>query len=68
MALRTQEEMLAAFHEAGLEARFDPVGLNGRGIYVARVSMGPGTRETGAEGATGAAVPPEYPNGALSGD
>ena len=37
MALRTQEEMSAAFHEAGLEARFDPVGLSGRGIYIARV-------------------------------
>lgn len=37
MALRTQEEMLAAFREAELEARFDPVGLNGRGIYIARV-------------------------------
>jgi SAM-dependent methyltransferase len=42
MALRTQEEMLAAFHEAGLDARFDPVGLDGRGMYVARVAMATG--------------------------
>jgi hypothetical protein len=41
MALRTPDEMLSAFHEAGLEARFDPVGLNGRGIYVARVATAP---------------------------
>lgn len=38
MALRTREEMLAAFEEAGLEARFDPVGLNGRGLYIARMT------------------------------
>lgn len=38
MALRTREEMLAAFRDAGLEARLDPVGLDGRGMYVARQS------------------------------
>jgi SAM-dependent methyltransferase len=36
MALRTEQEMLAALRAAGLEARFDPVGLNGRGLYIAR--------------------------------
>mgnify|MGYP001347424783 CR=1 FL=1 len=56
MALRTQEEMLAAFREAGLEARFDPVGLNGRGLYVARVARGPGTRGAGAVGTSGAVL------------
>jgi SAM-dependent methyltransferase len=36
MALRTREEMLAAFREAGLEAQLDPTGLDGRGLYIAR--------------------------------
>ena len=49
MALRTQEEMLAAFREAGLEARFDPVGLNGRGLYVARVKIATEAPETTAD-------------------
>ncbi len=38
MALRTRREMLAAFRQAGLAVRFDPVGLTGRGLYVGRVT------------------------------
>jgi hypothetical protein len=29
--------MIAAFRQAGLEATYDAEGLNGRGLYVARV-------------------------------
>lgn len=36
LGLFTREQMLGAFHDAGLDATHDPVGLNGRGLYVAR--------------------------------
>jgi SAM-dependent methyltransferase len=36
LGLFTTQEMLAAFADAGLEAEHDPVGLIGRGLYVAR--------------------------------
>lgn len=36
MGLFTPEEMLACFARAGLAAELDPVGLTGRGLYVAR--------------------------------
>jgi hypothetical protein len=36
LRLRTVEEMLAAFREAGLNAEHDPEGINGRGLYLAR--------------------------------
>jgi SAM-dependent methyltransferase len=35
LGLFTQSEHLEAFHDAGLEARFDPKGPFGRGMYVA---------------------------------
>ncbi len=53
MALRTHEEMLAAFHEAGFVARFDAVGLNGRGLYVARVPMASGAPAGSADRSSG---------------
>ncbi len=36
LGLFTPEQMLEAFRAAGLLATYDPVGLNGRGLYVAR--------------------------------
>ena len=36
LALRTVDEMTAAFQEAGLEVRYEPEGITGRGLYVAR--------------------------------
>ncbi len=36
LALRTVDEMLAAFQQAGLTVRYDPEGITGRGIYLAR--------------------------------
>jgi SAM-dependent methyltransferase len=38
LGLFTTAEMLEQFHQAGLEVEHDPVGLTGRGLYVARVS------------------------------
>jgi SAM-dependent methyltransferase len=36
LGLFTIEEQLRAFEEAGLEATYDPIGLDGRGLFVAR--------------------------------
>lgn len=36
LGLFTQAEMMASFQEAGLAATFDPQGLTGRGLYMAR--------------------------------
>jgi SAM-dependent methyltransferase len=36
LGLFTTDEMLGCFRDAGLEAEYDPVGLIGRGLYVAR--------------------------------
>ena len=36
LGLFTTEEQLRAFEEAGLEPRHDPVGVDGRGLFVAR--------------------------------
>jgi SAM-dependent methyltransferase len=36
LALRTVDEMTAAFREAGLGVRYDSEGITGRGLYVAR--------------------------------
>jgi SAM-dependent methyltransferase len=36
LGLFTQEEMTACFEHAGLQVRFDPDGLTGRGLYIAR--------------------------------
>jgi ubiquinone/menaquinone biosynthesis C-methylase UbiE len=36
LGLFTVEEMAAAFEQAGLRAEYDPVGLTGRGLWVAR--------------------------------
>ena len=41
LGLFTPEEMGATFTEAGLTAQFDPVGLTGRGLWVARVATSP---------------------------
>lgn len=38
LTLWTVEEMAAFFAEAGLAARFDPVGLFGRGLWIARAT------------------------------
>lgn len=38
LGLFRPEEMLQAFVDASLDADFDPVGLTGRGLYVARVA------------------------------
>jgi len=37
LGLFTIEEMLVAFKEAGLEVKYDPDGLTGRGLYIARL-------------------------------
>jgi len=37
LGLFTHDEMLASFRAVGLSANFDPVGLDGRGLWVARV-------------------------------
>ena len=36
LGLFTPEEMTACFEDAGLPVRFDPDGLTGRGLYIAR--------------------------------
>jgi hypothetical protein len=36
LGLFAPAEMMASFEEAGLAATFDPAGLTGRGLYVAR--------------------------------
>lgn len=38
LGLFTVAEMLAAFHDAGLQAEYDREGLTGRGLYVARAA------------------------------
>ncbi len=38
LGLFTTEEMLACFAEAGLAAQHDPVGLTGRGLFIARAA------------------------------
>ena len=40
LGLFTVEEMLSAFHAAGLSAEHEPSGLAGRGLYVARIAPG----------------------------
>ena len=40
MGLFTIEEMASAFRAAGLDVRYDPDGLTGRGLYVARAPEG----------------------------
>jgi SAM-dependent methyltransferase len=40
LGLFTPDEMRAAFVEAGLAAAYDPVGLTGRGLYLARPAAG----------------------------
>jgi ubiquinone/menaquinone biosynthesis C-methylase UbiE len=37
LGLFTPDEMLASFRAAGLRADFDPVGLDGRGLWIARL-------------------------------
>ena len=37
LALYAQDEMLSFFKEAGLSASYDPEGITGRGMYLARV-------------------------------
>ncbi len=36
LGLFTVDEMTASFHAAGLEPAYDPEGLTGRGLYLAR--------------------------------
>jgi hypothetical protein len=36
LALVSPEQMTSYFHAAGLRCTFDPVGLSGRGLFVAR--------------------------------
>lgn len=38
LGLFTPDELLSSFREAGLSASYDPEGLTGRGLYVARVA------------------------------
>jgi len=40
LGLFTKDEMLGSFADAGLAAAYDPVGLTGRGLYVARSAAG----------------------------
>ena len=40
LGLFTVDEMLSAFHRAGLSAQHDPSGLAGRGLYIARIAPG----------------------------
>ena len=40
LGLFTVEEMLSAFHAAGLSAEHEPSGFAGRGLYVARIAPG----------------------------
>ena len=40
LGLFTVEEMLSAFHAAGLSAEHEPSGLAGRGLYIARIAPG----------------------------
>jgi hypothetical protein len=37
LGLFTPAEMLGAFEAMGLDVEYDPIGLDGRGLYVARV-------------------------------
>lgn len=37
LGLFTVDEMMAAFSDAGLDVRYDPDGLTGRGFYIARI-------------------------------
>jgi hypothetical protein len=39
LGLFTTDELLQAFHEAGLQVDYDPKGLTDRGLYLARVAM-----------------------------
>lgn len=36
LGLFTNDQMLRCFAEAGLHAEFDPIGIFGRGLYIAR--------------------------------
>ena len=45
LGMFTQDEMESCFEEAGLSAEYDPVGITGRGLYVAGLV---GTSATGA--------------------
>ena len=45
LGMFTQDEMERCFEEAGLSAEYDPVGISGRGLYVAGLSR---TSTTGA--------------------
>jgi hypothetical protein len=38
LGLFTVGEMMSAFTNAGLDVRYDPDGLTGRGLYIARIS------------------------------
>lgn len=44
LGLFTSSELLAAFRGAGLRAKYDPVGLSDRGLYVARAEASRDTR------------------------
>src|SRR5438874_1631925 len=41
LGLFTIEEMLECFHRAGMHAIHDPIGLDGRGLFLARGLSGP---------------------------
>ena len=41
LGLFTHEQYLEAFRSAGLSSEHDPVGLTGRGLYLAQISAGP---------------------------
>jgi hypothetical protein len=38
LGLYSREQMMSFFHRAGLETRYDPEGIFGRGLYVARAA------------------------------
>jgi hypothetical protein len=38
LTLYTVDEMLAFFHRAGFNAKYDPEGISGRGLYIAKLA------------------------------